>query len=154
MNIMFDTNVVIDLFTDSEDFKIAFTAMDVALVRDFKLWLPACSTPLIRYLLTARKLLGAAEAKTAFGQLLELFSIADTTATDCHAAFENENHDYEDDLIAYSAYRSGIDFIVTRNQRDYDKSPVPTLTPTDFIELFKPRNIEYGWEALPVSQDN
>lgn len=154
MNIMFDTNVVIDLFTDSKDFKNAFTAVDVAMVRDFKLWLPACATPSIRYLLTARKLLDVAEAKTAFGQLLELFSIADTTATDCHTAFENENRDYEDDLIAYSAHRTGIDFIVTRNQRDYDKSPVPTLTPGDFIDLFKPRNIEYGWETLPSIPEN
>ena len=66
MNILFDTNVVIDLFTDTDDFKAAFTAVDVALLRDFKLWLPACSTPSIRYLLTARKLMKAADARRAF----------------------------------------------------------------------------------------
>ena len=33
MNILFDTNVVIDLFTDTDDFKAAFTAVDVALSR-------------------------------------------------------------------------------------------------------------------------
>lgn len=151
MNILFDTNVVIDLFTDSSDFEHAFIAVDVALIREFKLWIPACATPSIRYLLTARKLLSAAEAKTAFGQLLELFAIADTTASDCTAAFENEHRDYEDDLIAYSAKRNNIDFIVTRNQRDFEKSPVPTLTPAEFVNLFKPRDIEYGRVELPQS---
>lgn len=149
MNILFDTNVVIDLFTDTDDFKAAFTAVDVALLRDFKLWLPACSTPSIRYLLTARKLMNAADARKAFGDLLQLFSIADTTSADCLAAYEHEHRDYEDDLIAYSAHRTGVDFIVTRNGRDFEKSPVPVLSPTEFVDLFKPPNIAYGWETLP-----
>lgn len=149
MNILFDTNVVIDLFTDTDDFKAAFTAVDVALLRDFKLWLPACSTPSIRYLLTARKLMKAADARRAFGDLLQLFSIADTTSADCLAAYEHEHRDYEDDLVSYSAHRTGIDFIVTRNGRDFEKSPVPVLSPTEFVDLFKPADIVYGWETLP-----
>ena len=124
MNILFDTNVVIDLFTDTDDFKAAFTAVDVALLRDFKLWLPACSTPSIRYLLTARKLMKAADARRAFGDLLQLFSIADTTSADCLAAYEHEH-------------------------RDFEKSPVPVLSPTEFVDLFKPADIVYGWETLP-----
>lgn len=149
MNILFDTNVVIDLFTDTDDFKAAFTAVDVALLRNFKLWIPACSTPSIRYLLTARKLMNAANARKAFGDLLQLFSIADTMSVDCHIAYEHEHRDYEDDLIAYSAQRTGVDFIVTRNGRDFEKSPVPVLSPTEFVDLFKPPNIAYGWETLP-----
>lgn len=148
MNILFDTNVVIDLFTNTDDFEAAFTAVDVALLRDFRLWIPACATPSIRYLLTARKLMTGAEARKAFGDLLRLFSIADTTAGDCLAAYEHEHRDYEDDLIAYSAYRTGIDFIVTRNGRDFEQSPVPVLSPAEFVDLFKPANIAYGWETL------
>ena len=91
----------------------------------------------------------AADARRAFGDLLQLFSIADTTSADCLAAYEHEHRDYEDDLVAYSAHRTGIDFIVTRNGRDFEKSPVPVLSPTEFVDLFKPADIVYGWEALP-----
>lgn len=149
MNILFDTNVIIDLFTDSDDFEAAFAAVDVALLRDFKLWIPACATPSIRYLLTARKLMTAAEAREAFGHLLELFSIADTTAGDCLHAYEHEHRDYEDDLIIASAQRTAMDFIVTRNGKDFAKSPVPVLTPGAFVDLFKPADIEYDWVDLP-----
>lgn len=68
---------------------------------------------------------------------------------DCLAAYEHEHRDYEDDLVAYSAHRTGIDFIVTRNGRDFEKSPVPVLSPTEFVDLFKPADIVYGWETLP-----
>lgn len=129
MNVLFDTNVVIDLFTDTADFKAAFTAVDVALLRDFKPWIPACATPSIRYLLTVRKLMAAAEARKAFGNLLRIFSIADTTSADCLAAYEHEHRDYEDDLIAYSAQRMGMDFIIARNRRDFEQSSVPALPP-------------------------
>lgn len=149
MNVLFDTNVIIDLFTDSDDFERAFTAIDVALLRDFKLWIPACITPSIRYLLTARKLMTAPQARVAFGQLLELFAIVDTTAGDCLTAYEREHRDYEDDLIMVSAQRTGMDFIVTRNGKDFEKSPVPVLAPREFVELFKPPDIEYGWVDLP-----
>lgn len=148
VNVLFDTNVIIDLFTDGDDFERAFEAVDVALLRECKLWIPACSTPSIRYLLTARKLMGASEAYDAFGKLLKLFSIADTTESDCVTAYEMEYRDYEDDLIACSAHRCGMDFIITRNQRDFEKSPVPTLTPYEFVKLFKPPDMEYGWEDL------
>ena len=87
----------------------------------------------------------AADARRAFGDLLQLFSIADTTSADCLAAYEHEHRDYEDDLVAYSAHRTGIDFIVTRNGRDFEKSPVPVLSPTEFVDLFKPADIVYGW---------
>lgn len=150
MDILFDTNVVIDLFTDSADFEAAFTAVDVALLRNFKLCIPACSTPTIRYLLTARKLMRPAEAKEAFGKLFDLFDIVDTTASDCHTAREHEYRDYEDDLIAYSAKRAGIDFIITRNACDFEKSPVPILSPGEFVDLFKPRDIEYDWIDFPT----
>lgn len=148
MNILFDTNVIIDLFVSSDDHISAFNAVDVALLRKFNLWIPACATPSIRYLLTARKLMSQAQARVIFGQLLELFSIIDTTESDCHIAYEQEYRDYEDDLIIASAQRAGMDFIITRNAKDFEKSPIPILTPTAFVDLFKPPNVEYGWVDL------
>lgn len=148
MNILFDTNVVIDLFTSSDDFGPAFNAVDVALLRGFNLWIPACATPSIRYLLSARKLMSSRQAREAFGRLLEVFSIIDTTVGDCRAAYEHEYRDYEDDLIIACAQRAGMDFIVTRNGKDFEASSVPVLTPSAFVELFKPPNVEYGCVEL------
>ena len=33
--------------------------------------------------------------------------------------------------------------IVTRNKRDFAKSPVPALTPEEFVSAYKPVDMEY-----------
>ena len=56
---------------------------------------------------------------------------------DCRQALINgESDDYEDAVMIETAKRSGIDCIVTRNERDYSKSSVTVYTPKQFINLF------------------
>lgn len=45
--------------------------------------------------------------------------------------------------IACSAKRNDVDVIVTRNKRDFAKSPVPALTPEEFVSAYKPVDMEY-----------
>ena len=54
-------------------------------------------------------------------------------------AHETLQGDYEDDLIACSAKRNDVDVIVTRNKRDFAKSPVPALTPEEFVSALQTR---------------
>jgi hypothetical protein len=42
--------------------------------------------------------------------------------------------DFEDALVASVAEATGSDYIVTRNVSDFAGSPVPALTPTEFLE--------------------
>lgn len=51
--------------------------------------------------------------------------------------------DYEDALIAYAALRQGVNFIITRNKKDFARSPVPALAPEEFIALYKPTCLDY-----------
>jgi predicted nucleic acid-binding protein len=41
--------------------------------------------------------------------------------------------DFEDAVIAAVAQREGADYIVTRNTKDFIASPVPAITPEDFL---------------------
>jgi len=41
--------------------------------------------------------------------------------------------DYEDAVIATIALRENASYIVTRNIADYVNSPVPAVTPADFV---------------------
>ena len=50
---------------------------------------------------------------------------------------------FEDAVIAETAYRHGADMIISRNVRDYENSPVRAVTPKKFIELFKPDDLDY-----------
>lgn len=41
--------------------------------------------------------------------------------------------DFEDALQVAAAIAGGADFIVTRNLRDFARSPLPVVTPSDFL---------------------
>lgn len=75
------------------------------------------------------------EAKTrkALETLFKLFSVLDTTELDCKKAILSPVNDYEDAIMVETALRSGMDFIVTRNLKDYEKSSVQARLPADFL---------------------
>ena len=76
------------------------------------------------------------EAKTrkALETLFKLFSVLDTTELDCKKATLSPVSDYEDAIMAETALRSGMDCIVTRNLKDYEKSSVQARSPADFLQ--------------------
>ena len=151
VKVLFDTNVIIDLWDTTGDFESSYQSVDVALHRGFEACITAAMAPSIVYLLSARKIMSKREAHGAFEKIMDMFAILDVTATDCRLGHEEGKGDFEDDLIAWTAYRHGIDFIVTRNKRDFSKSPVPALTPEEFVGIYKPDDLEY--ETVDWSED-
>ena len=68
-------------------------------------------------------------------KLFALFGLLDTSALDIRNAILSETSDYEDAVMIATAVRTGADCIVTRNTKDYSKSPIPVYTPSEFIGL-------------------
>lgn len=68
--------------------------------------------------------------------LLQLVAIIDVTARDVKKAFHPGVLDFEDELIWVCAARAKIDYIITRNTKDFINSPVPAITPEDFVTKF------------------
>lgn len=148
MRVLFDTCVVVDILGRTRFFKDAFTAYDVALFKKMDVYLSASSTTDIAYLLHSRGFSDRKRARRAVAALSDQFDILDNTASDVKMASESDMKDYEDALIAYSALRGGIDFIITRNVKDFASSPVPVLTPASFVDLYKPSCLNYEEVAL------
>lgn len=143
MKVCFDSNAVIDIFVKDQWFFDSFAAYDVAALKRFDACISAASTSDIVYVLHRRGL-SRKESLNALPSLLDLFDVFDVTAADCRNAEQSFMTDYEDALLAYAAYRNGVDLIVTRNTRDFKDSPVKAISPKEFVTLFKPDNIEYG----------
>jgi len=51
-------------------------------------------------------------------------------------AAEMKWDDFEDAVQSVTAERIRTDYIITRNIRDFRKSKVPSLTPTEFLARF------------------
>ena len=62
-----------------------------------------------------------------------LFELLDTAGMDCRRAISSELTDYEDAMMVETALRCGVDCIVTRNLKDYEKSAVPVYSPPAFL---------------------
>ena len=66
-------------------------------------------------------------------QLLEFVEVARTDTENARFAMRLPMNDLEDALQVAAAMAFDAAFIVTRNLRDYRKSPIPALSPSDFL---------------------
>lgn len=148
MKLLFDCDVVIDILGKSEDFFASYTSFDVAVEKGFSMCVTVPSLVNINYVLAARKYLDKSAARKAIGTLFELFDILDVSSVDCRQAHQSEMDDFEDALIASTAKRCGVDFIITRNKKGYRHSPVPALTPKEFVDIYKPDYLDYAMVDL------
>ena len=87
------------------------------------------------YYLLRRELHSETETRKVLGTLFTLFELEDTFAADCRAAVSSNMKDYEDAVMAQTTARLGADYIITRNLKDYTTSPVPAISPHDFLKL-------------------
>lgn len=53
------------------------------------------------------------------------------------AADNTDFADFEDSMQNESALFAGVDYIITRNKKDFEKATIPVLTTEEFVELTK-----------------
>lgn len=66
---------------------------------------------------------------------MHLVGFADALGEDVNAAIASNMTDFEDALVSAIAARCRMDYIITRNTRDFRESPVKALTPQEFLNL-------------------
>lgn len=140
MKILVDTNVIIDALTSREPFREdAEQIFMLAANRIEDMYITASSATDIYYLV--RKYLHSTEqAKNVMSKLYELFYILDVTANDCKDALLTEMSDYEDAVISCCAACNRIDYIVTRNIKDYERSKVQAILPEQLLKMISQDN--------------
>ena len=142
MKILLDTCVVLDALQGRKplcmDAERIFLAVANHKVEGF---LAASSATDIYYLLH-KALHDDIKSRKIMDTLFQLFELLDTTGSDCRRAVLSEMRDYEDAVVSETALRSGMDYIVTRNIRDYTKSSIPALLPGELLERISEKRHE------------
>lgn len=134
-HVFMDANVVIDFLADRQPFSLqAEKLFDFSFKGNIKLYISAVSYNNIYYIL--RQSLTNNAIIKLLSELLKMAEIADVTKTVIAESLNAGFNDYED-AIQYHCARSipEIDFIVTRNTKDFKKSILPVLTPVEAIVL-------------------
>lgn len=137
MRILADTNVIIDALTSREPWKESAEKIFLMAAEDrIEMYITASSATDIYYLV--RKYLHNAEtAKQVMEKLYSLVRILGVTANDCIDALVSPISDYEDAVVEKVASGKGIDYIVTRNIKDYQAGRTKVILPDDFVKLMK-----------------
>lgn len=134
MIVLLDTCVIIDVLQDRQPFAEAAKKIFIAVAnKQIEGCITAKSVADIYYL--AHKATHSNEkSREILAKLFTLFSLLNTTGDDCKNALFSPIADYEDAIMVETAKNAGIDYIVTRNIKDYSKSPVKVTSPAEFLE--------------------
>ena len=76
-----------------------------------------------------------AVAKEAIKRLLQVFYPATVTDKNIYQALELNWDDFEDSVQYIIGEGLAVDYIITRNLRDYASSLIPAVTPDNFLEI-------------------
>ena len=137
MKALIDTNVIIDALTSREPWKeSAEKIFLMAANRVMDVYITASSATDIYYLV--KKYLHSAEqAKQVMGKLYSLMGILAVTEEECVDALASVVNDYEDAVVERTAIKADMDYIITRNVKDFQGAMIKTMLPDDFIALME-----------------
>lgn len=137
MTALIDTCVVIDFLQNREPFAdAAHKIFRMAAAEMFSGCITAKSATDIYYLIR-HCTHSDKESRTKLNQLLTIVGMLDSKADDVFHAISSEVSDFEDAVMIETAIRSNVDCIVTRNTKDYKKSPISICTPEQFLKIME-----------------
>jgi predicted nucleic acid-binding protein len=132
MSVLIDTNILLDVALKREPFYQA-SALALAKARGLgDTLLCAISVTTLHYFL--RQKLGEKGARLFLDQCVNAMTVAKVEKSTLQAALTNPMTDFEDGVIAQAALAYAASLILTRNPKDFIKSPVPALSPEDYLK--------------------
>ena len=136
MNKVFlDTNVVVDFLCEREGFYLPAAKIIVkGYQKEVELYCSSLTFATANYLMERGKI----SSLEINRKLSDFLTVCQPTPIDREIildALASSFEDFEDALQYFSAKRNGIDYIVTRDKKGFDKSEIPTILPIEYLEL-------------------
>lgn len=134
MWLLFDTNIILDIALKREPFykdsASVFRKLDSKTIFGF-----ATATTITDIYYIAKKERGHSIAIEFIGHLIQYIDIIAIDKEIILKALATKITDFEDAIQSVASDYNGIDFIVTRNTKDYKNSKVKALSPDEFLKL-------------------
>jgi predicted nucleic acid-binding protein len=134
MKILLDTNVVMDIIEEREPFyKDSIAMLKLISAIKAECYFSASSVKDVFYLV--RQHTGDLnKAKNAIALISNFAIFCDTTKQDIQEALSSKIVDFEDAVLVASAIRDKLDFVITRDIKDFAHSIVPAISPAEFLK--------------------
>ena len=136
MKVLFDTNIIIDVLLDRKPFSEHASYLMSRVERsEINGFLCATTVTTIHYLLS--KYLDKEKAIDSINSIMALFEIASVNRLVIENALKSKFSDFEDSVLHESARHAGVEYIITRNIKDFKKSKMPVYTATEFLTMLE-----------------
>lgn len=135
MILLFDTNVIIDIIlVRLPFFQDSSKSIELIDGQRFKGCITASSLTDIYYIV--RKKSNHAKAISLIEFLIITFDVLNVNKDTIILALHTNFSDFEDAVQSASAELNQVDLIISRNVKDFARSKIPTLTPTEFLKNY------------------
>ncbi|MCC8103988.1 MAG: PIN domain-containing protein [Clostridiales bacterium] len=132
MKLLIDANVLLDVLQNREPHvKDSSVIWKLCETEQVKGYVSALTFANMVYIM--RKELEPEKIEAILKALSLIFDFADLKGIDLSKAAELKWSDFEDALQSVTAERLGVDYIITRNVKDFARSKVLAFTPTELI---------------------
>ena len=133
MDILFDSNVIIDAITQRDESNSGAKDLYLKAVgKEINGYLVSKQITDIAYVL--RKYVDRDKIKSFSLFLCKAFIILPFTKQDIEQATQINGKDFEDDILIYIAKNNNIDYIAANNIRDFKTGSVKVLKPDDLLK--------------------
>lgn len=132
MKLLLDINIILDVVFERSGAS-ASAALIATCGSQNQAWLAWHSVATLAYLIEREK--NATTAREVITDLLIWARVATTGHSDAMHALSLPMADFEDALQVAAAQSCGANYIITRNVRDFGKSPIVALTSEKFLIL-------------------
>jgi len=129
MKVLFDTNVILDVWLAREPFwKDSAALLARAERKEIEGWISPTTITTLHYL--GKKVLGEKKARALLEGLIHICQVGSMSTQTFKSALSSEITDFEDAVIEAVSIGSSVDLIATRNTKDFRNSRIPTKEPS------------------------
>jgi len=130
-----DTNIFVDLIADRKPFsKFAIEIFDKAGNNEIQLFTSSHTIATTHYLL--KKYLEEKKLREVLYRVLEYVEVMAIDQDIIKKGLKSKHKDFEDAIQILCAYTiEKLDYIVTRNIKDFKNSEIPALPPDELLEM-------------------
>lgn len=131
MKVLIDTNVILDVWLARDPFW-RDSAKLLAKIERKEINGVICPTTVTTLHYLGKKALGEEKARNLINSLLGITKVGKVSKESFRKALESEINDFEDAVIESVAIIEAVDYIATRNLKDFKKSRVDAKEPSYF----------------------
>ena len=135
MRVLMDTNVILDIAIGREphfsDSSSLFKKLDRDKISGF-----VTVTTITDIYYIAKRILGHQGTLDFIINLIEVIDVLEVNREILIISLSSRFPDFEDAIQSFVSLANKLDYIITRNQKDYINSEIKAISPKDFLELF------------------